>query len=120
VILSTFHRGEELSSQTSARYERLAETGSFVVVIRPDAPSTPLGVRGASYSGDHRLASEWCVLVIGAHYAGALVAREVGVEDGQRVYDFAVTHDRQLVVDAGRALLRQVEPISTPALAGRR
>ena len=40
-----------------------------------------------------------------------IVARQVG-EAG--VYDFAVTHDRQLVVDAGRALLRHVDPISSP------
>ena len=114
VILSTFHRGEELSADTASRYEQLAKAGSFVVVIRPDEPATPLGVRGATFSGDHRLAGEWCVIVVGAHYAGALVARDLGDHDGERWYDFAVTHDRQLVVDAGRALLRHVEPISKP------
>ena len=114
VVLSTFHQGEELSAETAVRYERLAKEGSFVVVIRPDEPATPLGVRGATYSGDHRLAAEWCVIVVGAHYAGALVARDLGERDGERCYDFAVTHDRQLVVDAGRALLRHVEPISPP------
>lgn len=112
VILSTFHRGEELSASTAVRYERLAKAGSFVVVIRPDVPEVPLGVRGTSFTGDHRLASEWCVIVVGAHYAGALVARDLGEREGQRWYDFAVTHDRQLVVDAGRALLRHVEPIT--------
>lgn len=111
VILSTFHLGEELSAETAARYEQLAKDGSFVVVIRPDEPSTPLGVRGATFSHGHRLAPEWCVLVIGAHYAGALVARDLGERDGRRSYDFAVTHDRQVVVDAGRALLRNVEPL---------
>jgi EAL domain-containing protein (putative c-di-GMP-specific phosphodiesterase class I) len=112
VILSTFHQGEELSAATADRYEHLAKAGSFVVVIRPDLPQVPIGVRGASYTGDHRLASEWCVIVVGAHYAGALVARDLGELDGQRWYDFVVTHDRALVVDAGRALLRHVEPLA--------
>jgi EAL domain-containing protein (putative c-di-GMP-specific phosphodiesterase class I) len=111
VILSTFHLGEELSAETAARYEQLAKDGSFVVVIRPDEPATPLGVRGTTFSSGHRLAPEWCVIVIGAHYAGALVARDLGDRDGRRTYDFAVTHDRQVVVDAGRALLRNVEPL---------
>jgi EAL domain-containing protein (putative c-di-GMP-specific phosphodiesterase class I) len=111
VVLSTFHLGEDLSPATAARYEQLAKDGSFVVVIRPDEPPTPLGVRGATFSSGHRLAPEWCVIVIGAHYAGALVARDLGERDGGRRYDFAVTHDRQVVVDAGRALLRNVEPL---------
>ncbi len=115
VILSTFHRGEALSDATAARYEQLATSGSFVVVIRPDEPATPLGVRGTTFAPGHRLEPEWCVLVIGAHYAGALVARDLGERDGQRWYDFAVTHDRQLVVDAGRALLRHVDPIGSAA-----
>lgn len=115
VILSTFHAGEELSPATAERYERLAKSGSFVVVIRPDEPAAPpLGVRGATFGDDHRLAAEWCVIVVGAHYAGALVAREVVGGDGDRRYDFSVTHDRQLVVDAGKALLRHVDPISEP------
>jgi hypothetical protein len=55
------------------------------------------------------IGEEWSVAVVGPHDAGALVARQVGPtpENG---YDFVVTHQHDLVVEAGRALLRHVAP----------
>lgn len=51
------------------------------------------------------------MVVVGPHYAGALVARQrSGSHGAEDQWDFAVTHDRSLVVAAGRALLRQVAP----------
>jgi hypothetical protein len=57
----------------------------------------------------HRLGDEWSVVVVGPHYAGALVARQVNPEAGSG-YDYVVTHQRALVVEAGRSLLRHVAP----------
>ena len=45
------------------------------------------------------------MIVVGPHYAGALVARRVNHD----AYDFAVTHDRRLAVEAGRSLLRRLD-----------
>jgi DICT domain-containing protein len=69
-------------------------------------------VRGASLSGDDPLRGEWNVLVVGPHTAAALVARDLG-DDGpepDRRFAFAVTHDRELVVQAARSLLRCLAP----------
>ena len=110
VVLSTFEAGEALPEETLRRYAELAERGSFVAALRTgDAPDVLDGTRGARLPDDHRLADEWSVVVVGPHYAGALVARRSG--DG---YDFAVTHDRTLVVEAGRALLRHVAELERP------
>jgi len=117
VILSTFQAGEEVPAATLGRYAALAKRGSYVVVLGVDVEREPApGVLGAPLQADHRLAGEWSVVVVGPHYAGALVARDLGWEDGgDRQYDYAVTHDRGLVVEAGRALLRQVAPAEEAA-----
>ncbi len=110
VILSTFQDGDHWDTQ---RYETLAEQGSFVVLLGHGMPDDPCaGVRGAALPDGHRLHDEWSVVVVGPHYAGALVARDLNDTgpEADRRYDFAVTHDRNLVVEAGRALLRQLAP----------
>jgi EAL domain-containing protein (putative c-di-GMP-specific phosphodiesterase class I) len=114
VVLSTFEAGEDLPPSTQRRYAELAARGSFVAALRTgNAPDVLDGTRGARLPDDHRLADEWSVVVVGPHYAGALVARRRGGE-----YDFAVTHDRVLVVEAGRALLRHVAELEHPWSGG--
>ena len=112
VVLSTFEAGEDVPGATQDRYAALTDQGSFVAALRTgDAPAVRDGTRGARLPDDHRLADEWSVVVVGPHYAGALVARRTGDSDG---YDFAVTHERDLVVEAGRALLRHVAELEHP------
>ena len=113
VIISTFERTEGVADPFIDRYAELARQGSFVAVIGGDAPGSEQaeragasGVHFAVLDHGHRLDEEWSVIVVGPHYAGALVARRVDVD----VYDFAVTHDRQLTVEAGRSLLRRLNP----------
>jgi hypothetical protein len=74
VVLSTFEAGEDLSEDTLERYAALSARGSFVAALRTgDAPYVRDGTRGARLPDDHRLADEWSVVVVGPHYAGALV-----------------------------------------------
>ena len=50
--------------------------------------------------------------VIGPHFAGAFVARDLGDTDvdGDRRFDFFVTYERELVVRAARALMARIVP----------
>ena len=59
----------------------------------------------------HALANEWNVIVVGPSYTGALVAQDLGdVGDTRyRRYEHVVTHDRDLVVEAARSLLRWID-----------
>jgi EAL domain-containing protein (putative c-di-GMP-specific phosphodiesterase class I) len=110
VVLSTFQDGEAVDDTTTARYLRLADQGSFVAALRTGGGlSVGSGVRSCSLPMGHRLGDEWSVVVVGPHYAGALVARQIGADPASG-YDYVVTHQRSLVVEAGRSLLRHVAP----------
>ena len=111
VILSTFQAAAELGGVTVSRYASLAEKGSLVIALACGIVSEPAsGIVGAALPANHRLAEEWSVVVVGPHYAGALVGRERtnGPEDDDQRWDVAVTHGGNLVVAAGGALLREV------------
>ncbi len=110
VVLSTFQSDEQLDTATHDRYTTLAGRGSFVAAMRSGGElEVGRGVRTAVLPDGHRLGEEWSVVVVGPHYAGALVARQVGADPADG-YDYVVTHSRDLVVEAGRSLLRHVSP----------
>ncbi len=50
---------------------------------------------------------EWNVIVLGPHYAVALTAKGLGGggADRFRRFEYAMTHDRDLVVEAARGFL---------------
>lgn len=105
VIISTFQADRELGATVLERYATLAGNGSLVVALAPGAPPTPApGVVGASLEPS----DEWSLVIVGPHYAGAMVARQRPDSEADRRWDYAVTHDRDLVVAAGQALLREV------------
>jgi DICT domain-containing protein len=57
---------------------------------------------------------EWVVTVVGTHYFGALIAKDLGddgsLTDRERRFSFGVTHDRETVLAAARNLLGRVAP----------
>ena len=56
---------------------------------------------------------EWNVVVIGPHFAAAFVARDLGDpadDDMARRFDFCLTYDRELAVEAARGLLARITP----------
>ena len=74
------------------------------------------GVRGAGLAAGDSMRGEWNVIVIGPHRAAALVARDMGDTgpDAERRFEFVLTHDRDLVVQAGRSLISWLEPDRSP------
>ena len=74
-----------------------------------DAEPAP-GVRGIHLSSDEALRGEWNVTVLGPHFGAAFVARDLGDTgpDRERRFDFALTHDRELVTEAARSMMRRL------------
>ena len=104
VILCAFEEGHVPDEETARRLETLAEQGSFVVTLGCDDEID--GVRSAPLGDGDRLRAERSMVVVGPHYAGAVVARVTPEQDPE--CEYAVTHDRDLVIEAGRVLLRQL------------
>ena len=121
VILSAFQHAKHFTARTARRYETLVRGASLVAAFGVDLPEEPLpGVRGASIGPDDPLAGEWSVLVIGPHFAGALVAQDLGDaggREGDRRFTFATAYDRGLVIVAARTLIARITPLGVPAAA---
>ena len=72
------------------------------------------GVRGATLPLDDPLRGQWHVVVLGPHFAGALVARELGDTgpDMDRRFEYLITFDREAVIHAARSLMIRIVPIA--------
>jgi hypothetical protein len=111
VVLSAFQTAERFTPHTIKRYTVLAERCPFVGALAVGLPAEPAPrVRATSLDPGDRLAGEWTVVIAGAHYGGALIARDLGDDgpDADRRFEFVLTHDRDLVLAAGRSLMRRI------------
>ncbi len=111
VVLSTFQDAAFFTPKTAARYQKLGSTLAFVGAFGGDMPERPTNcVRGGEIEASETLRGEWNVIVLGSHFAGAFVARDLGDTgaDEDRRFDFAMTYDRDLVVQAARSLMQRV------------
>ncbi len=112
VLLACIQDGGELTRDARIHYEGLARQAAFTALFGtdmggvrlPDAQVVDVPVR-------HALAKEWNVIVVGPSYTAAVVAQDLGDSGDTRYrrYDHIVTHDRDLVVEAARSLLRWID-----------
>jgi EAL domain-containing protein (putative c-di-GMP-specific phosphodiesterase class I) len=108
VLLSSFQEARFFGPETRARYRRLAECSALVGALGVGLEGAPEpGVRGASLLRSEPLRGEWNVCAIGPYFAAAFVARDLGDTgpDDTRRFDFVMTHDRERVISATRALM---------------
>jgi EAL domain-containing protein (putative c-di-GMP-specific phosphodiesterase class I) len=108
VLLAAFERAEFFRPSTARRFTDLAARLPFVAALGVEMPSEPAtGVRGAPLPVHDPLASEWTVVVLGAHTAAALMARDLGDTgaDEDREFEFTVSYDRTLVTAAAHAMI---------------
>jgi DICT domain-containing protein len=111
VVISAFQSAERFTKRTSRRYTALAADAAFVgaLGVAMDPEPAP-GVRGSTVGPDDPLLGEWSIAVLGPHFAAALVALDNGDtgSDMDRGFDFALTYDRDLVIQAANSLLTRV------------
>ena len=114
VVLTIFEDAMFFRGRTAAKYKRLAEATSFVGVMGPGIALEPVpGVRGANIDANDELYDEWGIVVISPHFAAALLARPAGdrnVPDDQRQYDFALTYNREQIVESARNMMSKITP----------
>jgi len=101
-----------------ATYTELAARMAFVGVLGAEMPARPAPyVRGGHLVEGDPVRDEWDVAVISPHFAATLVARDLGDggPDDDRRFDFIVSHNRDLAVEAARTLLRRIAGEREPA-----
>jgi DICT domain-containing protein len=111
VLLACFQNAARFGDAAQSRFSRLAARAAFTAVVGRDMPSRPgPGIRGARLSPGDPIAEEWTLIVLGPHFAGALLAKECSPDGtpADRMFDFLITHDRDLVIAAARPLLKRV------------
>jgi EAL domain-containing protein (putative c-di-GMP-specific phosphodiesterase class I) len=121
VLIACFQDARHFTAATARRFARIAVTSPLVVALGTGLGAEPVpGVRGAHLGSDDPLRGEWNVIVVGPHQAAALVARDLGDSgpDRERRFEFAVTHDRAMVVEAARSLLQHIAPVRSADAPG--
>jgi EAL domain-containing protein (putative c-di-GMP-specific phosphodiesterase class I) len=112
VVISTFQEASYFTPATASRYAGLAEDAALVAALGVGMEAEPApGVRGVHLSADEALRGEWNVIVLGPHFGAAFVARDLGDQGGpdhKRRFDFALTHDRELVTEVARSMMRRL------------
>jgi len=121
VLLACFQEGRHFTPATARRFARIARHSPLVAALGVGLTDEPVpGVRGAHLDDHDPLRGEWNVIVVGPHQAAALVARDLGDTgpERERRFDFAITHDRDLVVAAARSVLRTIAPARPATVDG--
>ena len=113
VVAATFQEARHFTPSTVQRYRDLVARTGFVCALGEDLPVEPVpGVRGATLSPTDPVRGEWDVTVVSPHFSAALLARDLGDTgpDMERMFEYALTYERDTVVAATNALLSRVVP----------
>jgi hypothetical protein len=113
VLIGAFQDADRFQGVARDRFSRLGRKLAFVAALGEDFRSEPAEfVRGGRLAPNDPLVKEWAVVVIGPHIAAALAAREDGDEaaNGEAQWEFAVTYDRDEVIEIARLLLARIGP----------
>src|SRR5262249_59956021 len=100
VVISSVQEARYFTDETARRYATLAEDAALVAALGVGMDHEPApGVRGVHLCPEEPLRREWNVTVLGPHFGAAFVARDLDDSgpDEDRRFDFAMTHDRELV-----------------------
>ena len=115
IVLAAFQEARHFTAATAARYERLARHAAFVGALGAGLDAAPApGVRGEHLTSGDPLGDEWNVVVVAPHFAAAVVARDLGdppAGDMDRRFDFCLTYDRGLAIEAATTLLGRIAPL---------
>jgi hypothetical protein len=105
LLLESFEPGSTMSADEQARLRHLGDRAAFFAGLSADLSGFAMdgpSVRTGTVNPADRIGSEWDVIVLGPHYAVAVTARAIDstLAGNERRFDYAVTHDRDLVVRA--------------------
>ncbi len=124
-VIALFERGPYFAPM-AARYERMVERGSTVIVAYAGEGPIAAGVHHVSLTDDHPLATEWSIVLItpgvAAHVSGEdLIDFDPTATDLESGRRFSATFgfDRHTAADHAERLIRQLAPTMDPSVVDR-
>ncbi len=110
VVVGAFQDESRFTPATARRYGEIGAHAAFVAVLGVDMPASPAdGVRGMALAASDPLVYEWDLVVVGPHFAGALIAKEaLGSDPADPRFDYVLTYDREHAIAAARSLLGRI------------
>jgi diguanylate cyclase (GGDEF)-like protein/PAS domain S-box-containing protein len=117
IVAATFQHRHHFTPATAQRYRDLVARVGFVCglgenLTRDVVEASVPGLRAASLVPDDPVHGEWDVVVLSPHFSAALLARDLGDTgpDMDRTFEYALTYQRDAVVEAAHGLLSRVAP----------
>lgn len=114
LLISSFPESQSSIERINTIYNELAAELAFVGALGVGLPADARpGLRGVTIRDDDPLRGTWNVIVVGAHFASMLAAREAGrstqsQEPEDQPYDFVFTYDREIIVECAQALMLRI------------
>ncbi len=108
ILIASFQDRRHFTTRVRQTYRTLGRWLAFTGVLGIGLSGEPEpGVRGAELGPTDPLQSEWDVAVVSPHFAATLAAWDVGDTgpERERRFDFAVSHDRDLSIEAARSMM---------------
>jgi hypothetical protein len=105
LLISSFPGSHGSLESIDTVYEELAANLAFVATLSVGiSPNLRPGLRGVRIRDDDPFQGTWNVVVLGAHFAAMLAAREDGQaeSDDDQAFHFVVTYDRDITVECGK------------------
>jgi EAL domain-containing protein (putative c-di-GMP-specific phosphodiesterase class I) len=99
---------EQLGPAADARYGRLQEHVAFVGVLNAGATFDGTNVRGGALAPDDPLRGTGTLVALAPDFAACYVVRDAGEQE----WEFAVTYDRETVVECALPLMARMEPLA--------
>lgn len=109
-VLAAYPREDHVSAAELELLRTLASSVAFVGALCAPAELEAAGVRLGPLAPEDPLRGTWTVAAVGPNYNACFVAAER--EDGD--YEFAVSYDRDLVVESAMLIMARLAPLQAP------
>lgn len=108
LLISSFPEADLSTARLDTVYAELAANLIFVAAL--SVGLSPKSESGLRIRDDDPLLGSWNVLVIGAHFAAMLAARETGHAQRRQdhEFDFVFTYNRDIIVECAQALMLRI------------
>jgi EAL domain-containing protein (putative c-di-GMP-specific phosphodiesterase class I) len=110
LLISSFPDADRWMSQMDEVYREVAAELAYAAVFAVGVPPEPVpGLKGVNIHEDDPVSGTWNVIVISAHFAAMLAAKERPQAAGaEQEFDFIFTYDRALIVECTLTLMLRV------------